>query len=233
MRIASGDWDSLLRRSSMKKLLAIAALLLASTAAQAQYTFEYGGRTIRIDPDRGTVQIPGVYDNTGKKAKRSRGEDGDLTTVQEVAAAGEDRPAGRARACGNPGSPAPAEQAAAPAPLQRRLSRPLRCAGEPSTATAAVAPAMRRASHRTCAAALPPPQSRNAARAAPRLPRQRRRRRPETGRRPAASTAGRELAARRLADRGEGRQGADRSSAAPISAAIPSTRSRTRTASRF
>ena len=61
----------------MKKLLAIAALLLASTAAQAQYTFEYGGRTIRVDPDRGTVSIPGVYDNTGRKAKRSRNEDGD------------------------------------------------------------------------------------------------------------------------------------------------------------
>ena len=61
----------------MKKLLAIAALLLASTAAHAQYTFEYGGRTIRVDPDRGTVQIPGVYDNTGRKAKRSRNDDGD------------------------------------------------------------------------------------------------------------------------------------------------------------
>jgi hypothetical protein len=62
----------------MNKLLAIAALLLASTAAQAQYTFEYGGRTIRVDPDRGTVQIPGVYDNTGRsKAKRSRNDDAD------------------------------------------------------------------------------------------------------------------------------------------------------------
>ena len=61
----------------MKKCLAIAVLLLASTAAQAQYTFDYGGRTITIDPDRGTVSIPGVYDNTGKKAKRSRGEEGD------------------------------------------------------------------------------------------------------------------------------------------------------------
>jgi hypothetical protein len=59
----------------MKKLLAIAALLLASSAAQAQYTFDYGGKTIRIDPDRGTVQIPGVYDNTGRKGKRSRDDD--------------------------------------------------------------------------------------------------------------------------------------------------------------
>ncbi|MBB4422356.1 uncharacterized protein (DUF2147 family) [Bradyrhizobium sp. CIR48] len=60
----------------MRKLLAAAAFLLASTAAQAQYTFEYGGRTIRIDPDRGTVQIPGVYDNTGQaKAKKAKKND--------------------------------------------------------------------------------------------------------------------------------------------------------------
>ena len=59
----------------MRKLLATAAFLLASTAAQAQYTFDYGGRTIRIDPDRGTVQIPGVYDNTGRgKAKKTRND---------------------------------------------------------------------------------------------------------------------------------------------------------------
>jgi uncharacterized protein (DUF2147 family) len=60
----------------MKRLLAIAAFLaaflLASSTAQAQYTFEYGGHTIRIDPDRGTVSIPGVYDNTGRRAKRPR-----------------------------------------------------------------------------------------------------------------------------------------------------------------
>ncbi|MGX4804717.1 DUF2147 domain-containing protein [Bradyrhizobium guangdongense] len=60
----------------MGKLLATAAFLLASTAAQAQYTFEYGGRTIRIDPDRGTVSIPGVYDNTGQgKAKKAKKND--------------------------------------------------------------------------------------------------------------------------------------------------------------
>ena len=51
----------------MRRLFAIAALLLASTAAaEAQYTFEYGGRTIRIDPDRGTISIPGVYDKIGR-----------------------------------------------------------------------------------------------------------------------------------------------------------------------
>ena len=57
----------------MKKLFALAAFLLASTAAQAQYNFEYGGRTIHIDPDRGTVSIPGVYSNTGRK-KRAHGD---------------------------------------------------------------------------------------------------------------------------------------------------------------
>jgi len=56
----------------MRNFLAIAAFLLASTAAQAQYTFDYGGRTIRIDPDRGTVSIPGVYDNTGRKSDSDR-----------------------------------------------------------------------------------------------------------------------------------------------------------------
>ena len=73
--------------------------MLASTAAQAQYTFEYGGRTIRIDPDRGTVSIPGVYDNTGRKARSARNEDGDRDRPQQtVATAGQDRSADRTRA---------------------------------------------------------------------------------------------------------------------------------------
>src|SRR4051794_29095693 len=86
----------------MKKLLAVAALLLVSSAAQAQYNIEYGGKTIRIDPDRGTVQIPGVYDNT-KKAKKSKDEDApaakskDSTTTTTAA----------------PPAPAPVQQPAA------------------------------------------------------------------------------------------------------------------------
>jgi len=68
----------------MRKFFLIAAILLsahaahagadplASSTAHAQYEFQYGGRTIRIDPDRGTVSIPGVYDNTGRKSKRAR-----------------------------------------------------------------------------------------------------------------------------------------------------------------
>jgi len=90
----------------MKKCLAIAALLLASslTAAQAQYKFEYGGHTITIDPDRGTVQIPGVYDNTPKRPKRPRGEEGEL-----------DRPSGRKAPQQAKSTPQAAPETAAPA----------------------------------------------------------------------------------------------------------------------
>ena len=121
----------------MKKLLAIAALLLASTAAQAQYTFEYGGRTIRVDPDRGTVQIPGVYDNTGRKAKRSRNEDSDRPAKPKSQEAKTD-PQGQP---GPPANASAAEQvapAAPPPPPAAAIPPPVPA---PSTATAAVAPA--------------------------------------------------------------------------------------------
>src|SRR6266700_821683 len=99
----------------MKKLFAIAALLLASTAAQAQYTFEYGGRTIRIDPDRGTVSIPGVYDNTGntgRRTKRSRSDqDSDRPRKQAPQEAKTEPQAPEA----TPAAPVATEQAPAPA----------------------------------------------------------------------------------------------------------------------
>ena len=118
----------------MKKLLAIAALLLASTAAQAQYSFEYGGKTIRIDPDRGTVQIPGVYDNT-RKAKRSKR--GKRPPGQAAVAAGQDRSAG-ATACTSAAEQAPAAAAPPPAAALPPVPPP---STEPPAATAAVAPA--------------------------------------------------------------------------------------------
>jgi len=132
----------------MKKCLAIAVLLLASslTTAQAQYTFEYGGRTITIDPDRGTVQIPGVYDNTGKKAKRPRGEEGDLDRPTRKAPQQAKSAPQAAPEAATPAAPAPAEQAtapaAAPAPAAPAPAPPATTSrDEPSTATAAVAPA--------------------------------------------------------------------------------------------
>ena len=99
----------------MKKLLAIAALLLASTAAQAQYTFEYGGRTIRVDPDRGTVSIPGVYDNSGRKARRSRNEDTDRPRNKTPQQAKTDPQQSVPDAAPSATAPAPSDQAATPA----------------------------------------------------------------------------------------------------------------------
>ncbi|KRR14702.1 hypothetical protein CQ12_11320 [Bradyrhizobium jicamae] len=144
----------------MKKCLAIAALLLASTltAAQAQYSFEYNGRTITIDPDRGTVSIPGVYDNTGKKAKRPRGEEGDLDRPsRKVPQQAKTAPQAAPETAPAPAAPAPAEQAAvppAPAPVA-----PAPTAAPPAPSTAA-APA-----------AVPaPPVQQNAAPAVPPAP---------------------------------------------------------------
>ncbi|GLH75460.1 hypothetical protein SSBR45G_03680 [Bradyrhizobium sp. SSBR45G] len=96
----------------MKRLLAVAALVLASSAAHAQYVIEYGGKTIRIDPDRGTVQIPGVYDNTEqKKTKRTK----DTATKPQP---GSDKPAqAPAEAAVSPAPPAQAPAATAPAPV--------------------------------------------------------------------------------------------------------------------
>ena len=67
----------------MKKMLAAAAcLMLVSTAAQAQYQFEYGGRTIHVDPDRGTVSIPGVYDNSGRRKRAHKEQSSDHARKQ-------------------------------------------------------------------------------------------------------------------------------------------------------
>src|SRR5712664_2140433 len=113
----------------MKRLLAIAALLLASSAAQAQYSFEYGGRTIRIDPDRGTVSIPGVYDNTGRRAKRSHNNQDSGHSKQSPQEAKGDTQT----------SPAPADTAAAPATPAPANSPTT--SSEPSTTTANNTPA--------------------------------------------------------------------------------------------
>jgi uncharacterized protein (DUF2147 family) len=64
----------------MKRIFAIAALLLASSAAQAgdSYSFEVGGRTIHIDAPTGcdspscvSISIPGVYNSAPKRARRT------------------------------------------------------------------------------------------------------------------------------------------------------------------
>ena len=189
----------------MKKCLAIAALLLASTAAQAQYTIEYGGRTIRIDPDRGTVSIPGVYDNTGRPSKRSKTEDNDRSSKQTPQQAKTDPKTDPQTAPAAAPAPAPAEQAAAPA-TPAPPPAPAATA-QPSATTAAVAPA-------DTATAPPAPQASPDIAPPPAKPAP-----APTRRRGASGTSagtcpchrsGRQFAAWRLADRGEGRQGPDR-----------------------
>ncbi|MBR0835227.1 DUF2147 domain-containing protein [Bradyrhizobium manausense] len=138
----------------MRKLLATAAFLLASTAVQAQYTFEYGGRTIRIDPDRGTVQIPGVYDNTGQgKAKKAKKNDTkpDQQAPQQ-AKSDPQAPAAPAPAPAPVAAPSAAEQApAAPAPAAAAPPpAPLPPPAPPPATTANNAPAED--------AMVPPPQ---------------------------------------------------------------------------
>jgi uncharacterized protein (DUF2147 family) len=132
----------------MKWLFAIAAFLMANTAAQAQYTFEYGGRTIRIDPDRGTVSIPGVYDNTERRSKRSR-NDQDTSRKQAPEQAKID----------------PQTPAAAPAPA------PAKASPDPSTANANVAPAdTSTPAQLPAAASTPPIQQKEAPAARPATP---------------------------------------------------------------
>jgi uncharacterized protein (DUF2147 family) len=118
----------------MKMLIAVAALLLASSAAQAQYTFQYGGRTIHVDPDRGTVSIPGVYDNTGKKSKRHSDQDSDRSRKQGPQQAKTDPQAPAPEASPAPAA-APAEQ---PPPAAVNAPPPL--PPVPSTATATAQP---------------------------------------------------------------------------------------------
>jgi uncharacterized protein (DUF2147 family) len=156
----------------MKKCLAIVVLLLASTAAaQAQYTFEYGGRTIHIDPDRGTVSIPGVYDNTGKKPKRSEGERTRKQTPQQAKTDPQTAPEPTA-----PAASAPAEQAAAPAaapavtapvPAPAPVAPATEATAAPATATAAATPAENAAPAATAPAPQAPPNAAPAIQAAP------------------------------------------------------------------
>ena len=171
----------------MRVLLAIVTLLLACGAARAQYTIEYGGRTIRIDPDRGTVAIPGVYDNTGKKTKRARKGDGaqkqvpappQQTTIDPQSAPSQagDQPASAAPATAVPNAPAknpaadataPPSQLPAPVPMQQKVTPPAAVtpaapasAQSPATRPQTAAPTMATAPPAPPPAAPPPPAAR-------------------------------------------------------------------------
>jgi uncharacterized protein (DUF2147 family) len=107
-----------------KGLLVVAAFALASTAAQAQYTFEYGGRTIRVDPDRGTVSIPGVYDNTGRRSKRSRSDQDSERSRKQTPEQAKIDPQAPAAAPTTEQAPAPAPANASPQPSAATATLP-------------------------------------------------------------------------------------------------------------
>jgi len=150
------------REVSMKWLLAVAALVMASTAAQAQYTFEYGGKTIRIDPDRGTISIPGVFDNTGRRNRRSRNDqDSSRKQTPEQAKAGPQTPAA-APAPAPAAVPPPASATSEPAPTPARVSPE-----SPSATTNAVPAETSTPAQPPAAVPMPPVQQDNTAAAAP------------------------------------------------------------------
>jgi uncharacterized protein (DUF2147 family) len=133
----------------MKRLFAIAAFLLASTAAQAQYTFDYNGQTIRIDPDRGTVSIPGVYDNSGRPTKRPRNNQDsnrpgkpapDQAKVDPQTPAAAPAPSNATANVAPASSPAsPPPPVSTPAPQAQQDAVPAKPASPPVVATAPVA----------------------------------------------------------------------------------------------
>jgi len=144
----------------MKRLFAVAVLLLASSAAQAQYQFEYNGQTIRIDPDRGRVSIPGVYDNTGERAKRPRRTQ-DTTRKQAHEAKSDSRqqlPSQAAPADTAGAAAAPPASSASPPPATA-TNTPTELA-KPAASSTAPAPQLLQESAPRAASAVPLPSPR-------------------------------------------------------------------------
>jgi uncharacterized protein (DUF2147 family) len=138
----------------MRKLLAIGVFVLASSAAQAQYTFEYGGRTIRVDPDRGTVSIPGVYDNTGRKSKRSQDADRPRKQPPQQAKGDSQTPDASTPA---PAAPTPATAPPAPPPATATTEPPSPSDTITSTQPVAAAPSLQDPQDVAPARPAPPP----------------------------------------------------------------------------
>jgi uncharacterized protein (DUF2147 family) len=127
--------------------MAIAVVLLATSGAEAQYSFEYDGRIIRIDPDRGTVSIPGVFDNTpkdnAKKSKRARTDQGRARQPTNTDPPAPERAAPDvSQPAPEPASTAPSETAAIPPASTPAPETPLPVQPQPpgAAATPAIAP---------------------------------------------------------------------------------------------
>lgn len=162
----------------MRKLLALAALLLASTTAQAQYTFRYGGKTILIDPDHGVVSIPGVYDNSGRPSRHTgkRHEAPEDDKVERPAPPAEalatpapqpDTPAPQPPAApAAPGATSPAGSSSPAAPANNMTAEPQPSSAPPPPAAPAQDTTQKSAPP-PAVAAVPPPAAPTASPAAP------------------------------------------------------------------
>lgn len=115
----------------MKRLLAVAAVLLASSAAHAQYTFHYGGRTIRIDPDSGTVSIRRIHRHIYPKSTHARRPTPEQATVA---------PPAPVKAPAENAALRPAPPTPPPAAPTRQLQQAVIAKPAPRPAVAAVSP---------------------------------------------------------------------------------------------
>jgi uncharacterized protein (DUF2147 family) len=139
----------------MKRLIIAAALLLSVSAAQAgeNYSFDIGGRTVRIHAPRGcdspsciSISIPGVYDS-GRKDFND--DDSDVRDApQETAPVARAPVAARPPAA--PVAAAPVQQAVAPAPAAAPATAPA-----PAAQTAVTAPVQQAPVTTTVATATP------------------------------------------------------------------------------
>ena len=139
----------------MKRLIIAAALLLSVSAAQAgeNYSFDIGGRTVRIHAPRGcdspsciSISIPGVYDS-GRKDFND--DDSDVRDApQETAPVARAPVAARPPAA--PVAAAPVQQAVAPAPAAAPATAPA-----PAAQTAVTAPVQQAPVTTTVATAAP------------------------------------------------------------------------------
>lgn len=140
----------------MKKLIIAAALLLSVSAAQAgeNYSFDIGGRTVRIHAPRGcdspsciSISIPGVYDSGRKDFNDD--DDSDVRDAPQ-----ETGPVARAPVAARPPAApvaaAPVQQAVAPAPAAAPATAPA-----PAAQTAVTAPVQQAPVTTTVATAAP------------------------------------------------------------------------------
>jgi uncharacterized protein (DUF2147 family) len=139
----------------MKRLIIAAALLLSVSAAQAgeNYSFDIGGRTVRIHAPRGcdspsciSISIPGVYDS-GRKDFND--DDSDVRDAPQETA-----PVARAPVAARPPAAlvtaAPVQQAVTPAPAAAPATAPA-----PAAQTAVTAPVQQAPVTTTVATAAP------------------------------------------------------------------------------